>query len=264
MACCSIQSMIPTIYGPSSSYFCYSSVIVLRVNCSKFPNRNLKKIGKKIGKKFEVCRAMVQQTRVQGASATYAKEMERLPAKESLLLTFQARMEVHCFNMYKIQPPPSVPNATEHIPEATMDVGPDEDPPVYLSGLCGFLYTIANCFVLLVDSKNSLDSSHGSDTLLKIRNHNLLHIMKKELVLYVASAALGCLVLFVGLKHLDPNREASKKALEQKIEISKPLGRPFIQTSPYEVSKQYNVVPPILTELGKVGCFSASILQRKK
>ncbi|KAJ4831019.1 putative plastid-lipid-associated protein 13, chloroplastic [Turnera subulata] len=34
------------------------------------------------------CRAMVQQT-VQGAPATYAKEMERLSAKESLLLAFK-------------------------------------------------------------------------------------------------------------------------------------------------------------------------------
>ncbi|KAI3747115.1 hypothetical protein L6452_09562 [Arctium lappa] len=249
--------MVPTISGLSSSSSSYSSVIVLRVNCSKFSNRNLKKIGKK----FEVCTTMVQQTTVQGASATYAKEMERLSAKESLLLAFQAKMEVHCFNMYAIQPPPYVPNATEHIPEATMVAGPDEDPPVYLSGLCGFLvYSTANCFVLLVDSKNSLDSSHGSDTLLTIRNHNLLHIMKRErkgnnkggigkkkmkgsttetkflqeLVLYVASAALSCLVLFVGLKHLDPNVEVSKKGLEQKIEISKRLGRPLIQTSPYE------------------------------
>jgi hypothetical protein len=44
-----------------------------------------------------------------------------------------------------------------------------------------------------------------------------------------------CLVLFAGLKHLDPNREASKKALEQKKEISKRLGRPLIHTNPYEV-----------------------------
>jgi len=34
---------------------------------------------------FRVCRAMVQQA-VQGAPAAYAKEMERLSAKESLLL----------------------------------------------------------------------------------------------------------------------------------------------------------------------------------
>ncbi|CAN1193780.1 hypothetical protein LINPERPRIM_LOCUS36402 [Linum perenne] len=29
-----------------------------------------------------------------------------------------------------------------------------------------------------------------------------------------ASAALSCLILFVGLHHLDPNKDATKKALE--------------------------------------------------
>jgi len=57
----------------------------------------------------------------------------------------------------------------------------------------------------------------------------------QELILYAASAALSCLVLFAGLKHLDPNREATKKALEHKKEIAKRLGRPLIQTNPYEV-----------------------------
>lgn len=57
----------------------------------------------------------------------------------------------------------------------------------------------------------------------------------QELVLYAASAALSCLVLFAGLRHLDPNREASKKAVEHKKEIAKRLGRPLIQTNPYEV-----------------------------
>ena len=57
----------------------------------------------------------------------------------------------------------------------------------------------------------------------------------QDLLLYAASAAMSCLVLFVGLRHLDPNREASKKALEHKKEIAKRLGRPLIQTNPYEV-----------------------------
>lgn len=57
----------------------------------------------------------------------------------------------------------------------------------------------------------------------------------QELILYAASAALSCLVLFVGLRQLDPNREASKKALAHKKEISKRLGRPLIHTNPYEV-----------------------------
>ncbi|KAJ6976505.1 hypothetical protein NC653_028597 [Populus alba x Populus x berolinensis] len=57
----------------------------------------------------------------------------------------------------------------------------------------------------------------------------------QEPVLYVASAALRCLVLFAELRKPDSNREASKKALEHKKEITKHLGRPFIQTNPYEV-----------------------------
>ncbi|KAG6736384.1 hypothetical protein POTOM_060858 [Populus tomentosa] len=56
----------------------------------------------------------------------------------------------------------------------------------------------------------------------------------QEPVLYVASAALRCLVLFAELRKPDPNREASKKALEHKKEITKHLGRSFIQTNPYE------------------------------
>ncbi|KAF8391295.1 hypothetical protein HHK36_023597 [Tetracentron sinense] len=63
----------------------------------------------------------------------------------------------------------------------------------------------------------------------------------QELVLYAASAALSCLVLFAELRHLDPNRDASKKALEQKKEISKRLGRPLIHTNPYEVRKHFAV-----------------------
>ncbi|PSS11930.1 ATPase family AAA domain-containing protein [Actinidia chinensis var. chinensis] len=66
----------------------------------------------------------------------------------------------------------------------------------------------------------------------------------QELVLYAASAALSCLVLFVGLRHLDPNREASKKALEHKKEIAKRLGRPLIQTNPYEDVIACDVINP--------------------
>jgi hypothetical protein len=61
----------------------------------------------------------------------------------------------------------------------------------------------------------------------------------QELLLYAASAALSCLVLFAGLRQLDPNREASKKALEHKKEIAKRLGRPLIQTNPYEVCAKF-------------------------
>lgn len=64
----------------------------------------------------------------------------------------------------------------------------------------------------------------------------------QELVLYAASAALSCLVLFVGLRHLDPNREATKKVQEHKKEIAKRLGRPLIQTTAYEVSASSFVI----------------------
>jgi hypothetical protein len=60
-------------------------------------------------------------------------------------------------------------------------------------------------------------------------------------VLNAASAALSCLVLFTGLRKLDLNREASKKALEHKKEIAKHLDRPLIQTNPYEVCVKVSV-----------------------
>ncbi|GAA0145120.1 hypothetical protein LIER_05382 [Lithospermum erythrorhizon] len=77
----------------------------------------------------------------------------------------------------------------------------------------------------------------------------------QELVLYAASAALSCLVLFVGLKHLDPNRESSKKALEHKKEIAKRLGRPLIQTNPYEDVIACDVINPdhIDVEFNSIG-----------
>ncbi|KAG0453873.1 hypothetical protein HPP92_025177 [Vanilla planifolia] len=77
----------------------------------------------------------------------------------------------------------------------------------------------------------------------------------QELVLYAASAALSCLVLFAGLRHLDPNRAASKKALEQKKEIAKRLGRPLIQTNQYEDVIACDVINPdhIDVEFSSIG-----------
>lgn len=66
----------------------------------------------------------------------------------------------------------------------------------------------------------------------------------QELVLYAASAALSCLVLFAGLRQLDPNRAASKKALENKKEIAKRLGRPLVQTNQYEDVIACDVINP--------------------
>ncbi|RWW22427.1 hypothetical protein GW17_00013380 [Ensete ventricosum] len=89
----------------------------------------------------------------------------------------------------------------------------------------------------------------------------------QELVLYAASAALSCLVLFAGLRHLDPNRAATKKALEHKKEIAKRLGRPLVQTNQYEVivfaplssfstSPSYDDDKMIDSDLALVSCMS--------
>ncbi|MCD7456417.1 putative plastid-lipid-associated protein 13, chloroplastic [Datura stramonium] len=81
----SIQNLVPpfscrrpsyTSSFPSSS----SPIAIFRGNNSG-SSRNARKM-------LRVCRAMVEQT-VQGASSTFAKEMERLSAKESLLLAFK-------------------------------------------------------------------------------------------------------------------------------------------------------------------------------
>ncbi|XP_059668511.1 probable plastid-lipid-associated protein 13, chloroplastic [Cornus florida] len=77
---CSVQGLIPPFSGLRSYHSSFSPIVTI------FPGN-----GRKIGRNLSVsrvCRAMVQQT-VQGASAAYAKEMERLSAKESLLLAFK-------------------------------------------------------------------------------------------------------------------------------------------------------------------------------
>ncbi|XP_019058027.1 PREDICTED: ATPase family AAA domain-containing protein 1-like isoform X2 [Tarenaya hassleriana] len=66
----------------------------------------------------------------------------------------------------------------------------------------------------------------------------------QELILYAASAAVSCLILFAGLRHLDPNRDSAKKALEHKKEIAKRLGRPLIKTNPYEDIIACDVINP--------------------
>ncbi|XP_022736618.1 ATPase family AAA domain-containing protein 1-like isoform X3 [Durio zibethinus] len=82
----------------------------------------------------------------------------------------------------------------------------------------------------------------------------------QELILYAASAALSCLVLFAGLRLLDPNREASKKALEQKKDIAKRLGRPLIHTNPYEDVIACDVINPdhIDVEFESIGGLEAT------
>ncbi|XP_077209867.1 putative plastid-lipid-associated protein 13, chloroplastic isoform X2 [Tasmannia lanceolata] len=83
-----VLDLIPTFAGfrtilPSSCHCSSSSFSSIRCPES---GRNL---GFRRRNPTGVFRAMVQQQVVQGASATYAKEMERLSAKESLLLAFK-------------------------------------------------------------------------------------------------------------------------------------------------------------------------------
>ncbi|KAJ1693157.1 hypothetical protein LUZ63_009855 [Rhynchospora breviuscula] len=66
----------------------------------------------------------------------------------------------------------------------------------------------------------------------------------QELMLYAVSAALSTLVLYVGLRQLDPNRSSNKKALEQKKAIAKRLGRPLVNTNSYEDVIACDVVNP--------------------
>ncbi|KAA8516989.1 hypothetical protein F0562_017193 [Nyssa sinensis] len=90
---CSVQGLVPAFSGVRLSYASFpSSTATSLVSFTIFPENGRKiSIGRKTSRKVEdfgVCRAMVQQT-VHGASATYAKEMERLSAKESLVLAFK-------------------------------------------------------------------------------------------------------------------------------------------------------------------------------
>ncbi|GMJ00464.1 hypothetical protein like AT4G27680 [Hibiscus trionum] len=79
----------------------------------------------------------------------------------------------------------------------------------------------------------------------------------QDLLLYAASTAFSCVVLFAGLKQLDPNRDSSKKSIENKNAISKRLGRPLIHTDPYEDVIVGDVVNPdhIDVEFVSVGGF---------
>ncbi|KAL6986999.1 putative plastid-lipid-associated protein 13, chloroplastic [Sarracenia purpurea var. burkii] len=88
----SVQCLAPSSSGLRSCAYSHSSFATSPVSVTVFPE-NCRKIfrGRKIEEKVEyygVCRAMVQQA-VQGPSAAYAKEMERLSAKESLLLALK-------------------------------------------------------------------------------------------------------------------------------------------------------------------------------
>jgi hypothetical protein len=51
------------------------------------------------------------------------------------------------WQIYEYKPTPSAPIVTEHSPDDTSAVGPDEEPQVYLSTECGFLVVLQNKMV---------------------------------------------------------------------------------------------------------------------
>ncbi|KAK6947984.1 ATPase, AAA-type, core [Dillenia turbinata] len=57
----------------------------------------------------------------------------------------------------------------------------------------------------------------------------------QELLIYAAGAAVSCLVLYVGLRQLDPNRDASKKSQQHKKEISRRIARDVINPDHIDV-----------------------------
>ncbi|GAU35161.1 hypothetical protein TSUD_217940, partial [Trifolium subterraneum] len=75
------------------------------------------------------------------------------------------------------------------------------------------------------------------------------------LFLYAGKAVLCYCVFATGLWCLDPNRESSKKAHEQKKEIAKRQGRPIIQTNSYEDVIARDVINPdhINVEFDSIG-----------
>ncbi|MBA0615627.1 hypothetical protein Godav_015748, partial [Gossypium davidsonii] len=67
----------------------FSSSSLVGVSFVRLPDCNRRSSGDRISCRRTSCRAMVQQAVQGGAPATYAKDMERLSAKESLLLAFK-------------------------------------------------------------------------------------------------------------------------------------------------------------------------------
>ncbi|KAI3446420.1 hypothetical protein Pfo_003085 [Paulownia fortunei] len=89
MACSiSIQSLLLSSKGHSSPASSFPPPTPLLFLQNNYKNESYTKFRSGKRKFCRKCRAMVQQT-VQGPSAAYAKEMERLSAKESLLLAFK-------------------------------------------------------------------------------------------------------------------------------------------------------------------------------
>ncbi|OVA20652.1 AAA+ ATPase domain [Macleaya cordata] len=66
----------------------------------------------------------------------------------------------------------------------------------------------------------------------------------RELILSVASAGFFALMAAATLRYLDPNRDASKKALKLKKQIATRLGRPLVDTNSYEDMIACDVINP--------------------
>ncbi|KAH7554279.1 hypothetical protein JRO89_XS12G0153300 [Xanthoceras sorbifolium] len=85
----SLQSSLPAISTLRSSFSSSSSAASSSISTTSLVTLTKSPDSYRSTRRKLKCRAMVQQQAVQGAAATYAKEMERLSAKESLLLAFK-------------------------------------------------------------------------------------------------------------------------------------------------------------------------------
>ncbi|XP_021282078.1 probable plastid-lipid-associated protein 13, chloroplastic isoform X1 [Herrania umbratica] len=85
----SLQGSFSTISAVRSSFSSSSSSSLAGVSFVRRPECDRRRSGDRRNRLRMPCRAMVQQAVQGGAPATYAKEMERLSAKESLLLAFK-------------------------------------------------------------------------------------------------------------------------------------------------------------------------------
>ena len=101
----SVQGMVPAIYAVRTSrslfYSANSASSIASLVSVSAPRENGRRglVSRRFGgiSETRVCRAMVQQA-VQGAPATYAKEMERLSAKESLLLAVSSYFDSNFYS----------------------------------------------------------------------------------------------------------------------------------------------------------------------
>ncbi|KAK8663234.1 hypothetical protein V6N13_025113 [Hibiscus sabdariffa] len=85
----SLQGSFPTISAIRSSFSYTSSSSLTGVSFVRLPECDRRSSGHRRNHRKMASIAMVQQTVPGGASAIYAKEMERLLAKEALLLAFK-------------------------------------------------------------------------------------------------------------------------------------------------------------------------------